>query len=77
ADLIVAIVDQPSIGVGMELAFAFCGKKNIVLMHQKKSKISRMVLGIPNIMIINHDFNIDSFKDELVKFLFKKQNILI
>ncbi len=47
SDIFLAICDFPSTGLGMEIGFAIENQKNIVIAYNSKSKITRMVLGIP------------------------------
>ena len=47
SNLFLAICDFPSIGLGMEIGFAIENQKKIIIAYNSKSKITRMLLGIP------------------------------
>ncbi len=49
ADLVIAYVGIPSLGVGMELAYAEVFDIPVILLAEEDRKISRFVLGIPNV----------------------------
>ena len=46
ADLMIAICDIPSTGLGMEIAKRIELKRPTIIIHQKGKNISRMVLGV-------------------------------
>jgi nucleoside 2-deoxyribosyltransferase len=46
ADIIIAFVDYPSLGLGIELGFALNHGKQIVALAQTDSQVTRMVTGI-------------------------------
>jgi 2'-deoxynucleoside 5'-phosphate N-hydrolase len=50
ADLVIAYVGIPSLGVGMELAYAEIQETPIVILYEKGKKISRFPRGIPTII---------------------------
>ncbi|HSN75416.1 MAG TPA: nucleoside 2-deoxyribosyltransferase [Anaerolineae bacterium] len=52
SDLLIAYVNIPSLGVGMELAYAESCSIPIILLYERGARISRFVLGIPSIVAI-------------------------
>ena len=52
SDMIIADVSEPSHGVGMELMYAFLKGKRIIVTARVGSKVSYMILGMPNIKIV-------------------------
>ena len=58
ADLLVAICDYPSLGLGMEVMARIHAKKPLVLCWRRGTKITRMLIGasvIENIRICQYD----------------------
>ncbi|MBO3763387.1 MAG: hypothetical protein JTT16_01935 [Candidatus Brockarchaeota archaeon] len=55
SDIVVAEVSTPSHGVGMEIMLAITLGKRIIALARKDSRISRMLLGAPNIEWIFYD----------------------
>lgn len=51
SDILIAYLGVKSFGVGMELAYAEEYKKPLILLYEKSHSISRMVRGIPNILL--------------------------
>ena len=64
SDIIVADVSTPSIGVGMEIMYSMINKKHVICLHQKGKPLSRMLLGMSGIIIIEYD-TLDELKIEL------------
>ena len=56
-DLMIAEVSYPSIGLGMELAFAVTNNKPILAVAKNNAKVSRMIMGIchPKFQFIRYD----------------------
>ncbi len=50
SDLIIAYIGLPSLGVGMELAYAEDRNIPIILMYEKNKQISRFPRGIPTVI---------------------------
>ncbi len=50
SDLLIAYVGVPSLGVGMELAYAEALGIPIVLLYEKRVRVSRFSLGIPTVI---------------------------
>lgn len=50
SDLVVAYVGLPSLGVGAELGWAEAYNIPVILLAERGKKISRMILGMPNIV---------------------------
>lgn len=59
SDLVIAYIGHPSIGVGMELAYADIAEIPVVLLYEQNRVISRFPRGLPNKIgeIIFFDFN--------------------
>lgn len=53
-DVLVAETSDPSHGVGMEIMLAYLEGKKIICLLKKGAIISRMLLGLPNILIIEY-----------------------
>lgn len=62
ANCIVAIVDKPSLGVGIELEIAKNNNTGIILVYHKDEKISRIVRGNPG---IKHTIQYETKEDAL------------
>lgn len=52
SDLVIAYVNIPSLGVGMELAYAESRSIPIILLYERGAQVSRFVLGIPTVVAI-------------------------
>ena len=52
SDVVIADVTEPSHGVGMELMYAFLKKKKVIVTAKIGSKVSYMILGMPNVKVI-------------------------
>jgi 2'-deoxynucleoside 5'-phosphate N-hydrolase len=50
SDLVIAYVGYPSIGVGMELAYAETNAIPIILLYEKEKIVSRFPRGIPTVI---------------------------
>lgn len=46
AELIVAFIDQPSFGVGAEIALALCNGKKVIGIYKESLSISRFIQGL-------------------------------
>ena len=68
ADLMVAEVTNPSLGVGYEIGRAIEANKKIICLyrHFKNKKLSAMISGAKSINIINYD-NLNSLEKKLTK----------
>lgn len=62
ADLVIAYVGAPSIGVGMELAYAETLGKPIILLYEENKQISRFPRGISTILA---EIKFHSFEDAM------------
>lgn len=71
-DLIIAYIGIPSLGVGMELAYAETNGIPIIILYEKHKQISRLPRGIPTIIaeiIFNsHENALEELKAILNKF---------
>lgn len=58
SDIILAYLDDPSLGVGAEIALAHFYKKIIIGLHHKNIRVSRFVMGIiessPNSFVVEY-----------------------
>jgi len=68
SDVIIADVSEPSHGVGMELMYAFLKGKEIIVTVKAGSKVSYMILGMPNVKVIWYN-SFDDLKVKLRKVL--------
>ncbi|OGI21702.1 MAG: hypothetical protein A3J06_00255 [Candidatus Moranbacteria bacterium RIFCSPLOWO2_02_FULL_48_19] len=66
ADLVIAYVGVPSLGVGAELEIARATASDIVLWYFKGEKVSRMALGNPS---VKHRIEAENEKDLYTKLL--------
>lgn len=64
SDLVIAYVGTPSLGVGMELAYAEANKIPIVLLSETGNHVSRFPRGIPTIVT---DIAFDDYQDGLTQ----------
>lgn len=64
SDLVIAYVGIPSLGVGMELAFAAIKQIPVILLAEKGKIISRFPRGIPSLMA---EVYFDDYQDALEK----------
>ncbi len=64
ADVVIAYVGQPSIGVGMELEVARAQNAIIILMYEEGTVLSRLVRGNPAVI---HEIAFKDFPDALEK----------
>lgn len=64
SDLVIAYVGYPSLGVGMELAYAETNSIPVILLYEKGKGISRFPRGIPTIICEIH-FN--DYEDALTQ----------
>ncbi len=52
ADLVIAYVGKPSLGVGMELAYAEVFDIPVILLLEEDKRVSRFALGAPNVKAV-------------------------
>ena len=64
ADLIIAYVGLPSLGVGMELAYAETNNIPIILLYEQDKNISRFPRGIPTVIA---EIQFKDYSDALIK----------
>ncbi|MCS7131115.1 MAG: nucleoside 2-deoxyribosyltransferase [Hadesarchaea archaeon] len=67
-DAIVAEVSTPSHGIGMELMLAHLLGKEIICVHKVGTKLSWMIRGLPNAVLIEYE-NMSDLRKKLEKFL--------
>ncbi len=69
SDLIVAYIGCPSIGVGMEIAYADVAKIPIILLYEVDRSVSRFPRGVPNaiaeIQFLSYDDALQKLKSVL------------
>ena len=68
ADVVIAEITKPSIGVGMEIMLAKTFAKRIICISQKK-KFSKFLVGTPDITIIHYSSMINLSKKLRSEFL--------
>lgn len=71
ADLVIAYIGLPSLGVGMELAYAEMFSIPIILLYETGRYISRFPRGIPNILVELRFISYEDALDQLKGFLIK------
>lgn len=54
SDILVAEVSQGSHGVGMEVMAAYLYGKRIVLLYEEGARVSHMLLGVPNVLLVSY-----------------------
>lgn len=54
SDILVADVSQGSHGVGMEIMAAYLYRKRIVLLYEEGARVSHMLLGVPNALLLSY-----------------------
>lgn len=64
SDLVIAYVGIPSLGVGMELAYAEANNIPIILLYKNLDSVSRFVLGIPTVI---KAITFDEYEEALTK----------
>ena len=64
SDLVIAYVGYPSIGVGMEIAYAESNNIPVILLYESGKTISRFPRGIPN---LHSEITFDTFEEALGK----------
>jgi nucleoside 2-deoxyribosyltransferase len=67
-DMLIADVTMPSTGVGMEIMAAYYARKKIILLAQRQSRISRMLLHMKEAILIEFD-NDEELKAKLKNYL--------
>ena len=68
SDLFLAICDFPSTGLGMEIGFALENNKKLILAFNQNSKVSRMLLGIPQNQVQQLEYgNLEEITTFLIK----------
>lgn len=60
ADAVIALIDEPSLGVGIELAHAVAHNKPLLALHHTEVSVTRMVRGAADLGLIT----LVSYKDE-------------
>ncbi|MQS88211.1 nucleoside 2-deoxyribosyltransferase [Companilactobacillus mishanensis] len=73
ADLVIAETSNPSLGVGYELAYAEKINKPVLILHNKRTKLSAMINGTEYFKDINYYFSIEEARHILGE---KVQNYL-
>lgn len=64
SDLVIAYIGYPSLGVGMELAYAETKHIPIILLYEHGKKVSKFSRGIPTVI---HEIKFEGYKDALIK----------
>ena len=64
AKMIIALVDVPSVGVGMEIEIAKNNNTKIILLYHKEAKVGRMTRGNPG---ITHTIVYENHADALMQ----------
>ena len=64
ANLVIAYIGFPSLGVGMELAYAEVSRIPIILLYEQGKNISRFPRGIPTVIA---EIQFQGYSDALVK----------
>jgi 2'-deoxynucleoside 5'-phosphate N-hydrolase len=62
ADLVIGYIGIPSLGVGMELAYAEVNKIPVILLYEENKHISRFPRGIPTVIA---EIQFSSYEDAL------------
>jgi transcriptional regulator with XRE-family HTH domain len=70
SDLLIHLCHKPSTGAGEELEFAHAALLPIILIYPSDLKVSRMVLGIPSLVIQVAYSNIENLHSQLQEVLF-------
>lgn len=65
SDLLVAEVSHGSHGVGMEIMAAYLHGKRVILLSESKARVSHMLEGVPNTMLIRYE----STQDMILKMI--------
>lgn len=64
SDLIIAYINSPSVGVGMELAYAETNDIPIILLYERGRRVSRFPRGIPTVV---SEIRFNDYEDALVQ----------
>lgn len=64
SDLVIAYLGSPSLGVGMELAYADTNNIPVILLYEEGKHISRFPRGIPSVIA---EIQFNSYEDALIK----------
>lgn len=64
SDLIIAYIGYPSIGVGMELAYAETNDISIILLYERGRRVSRFPRGIPTVI---SEIQFNDYEDALAQ----------
>lgn len=64
SDLVIAYVGYPSIGVGMEIAYAEANNIPVILLYESSKTVSRFPRGIPNLY---SEITFDTSREALYK----------
>ena len=76
SDLLVHLCHHPSTGAGEELEFAQAALLPIILIHPADLKVSRMVLGIPSLVLTIAYKTVEDLQAELSEVLFNFRPLL-
>lgn len=63
-DVIVAEVSRGSHGVGMEVMAAYLCRKQIIFIQEQNAKVSHMLLGVPDALLLTYD-SIEDIEEKL------------
>jgi len=64
SDLVIAYIGYPSLGVGMEIAYAEVNNIPIILLYESSKIVSRFPRGVPNLY---SEIKFDNFEEALGK----------
>jgi len=64
SDLVIAYIGYPSLGVGMEVAYAETNNIPVILLYESSKTISRFPRGIPNLY---SEIQFDNFSEAIIK----------
>ncbi|HEY9637967.1 MAG TPA: XRE family transcriptional regulator [Coleofasciculaceae cyanobacterium] len=64
SDLVIAYLDYPAFGVGMELAYAEINAIPIILLYEKDKRVSRFPRGIPTVFC---EIQFNDYEDALTQ----------
>ena len=79
SEKILAVIDEPSTGVGAEIEIALERKKDVIAIYDRKNKPSRFILGLlenSNARIISYS-NLEDCKIQLEQYLKQKPKPLL
>lgn len=76
SDLLIALTNEPSFGAGQELDFAFNANIPIILLVRTGHLVSRMVRGIPGLVVVVEYDSPEVLHDELTRALVQLRPLL-